>query len=228
MTDALTFPAAFSSPVLDGETLTLEADGFTITATIHNDDDTGAPWDEHDGHGPVSGMTTRDKRPGELVLCSDVGRRFYDFAAACQIARRDGWGFMPYPVKVEAAPGAPPYAPRGGTVTAGPFSASDPTDFNRAIAAVYAEHKATMTPRAYAAAAALKDFEHLQAWCNDDWRWVGVAVTVSRAGVDLVDPYAVAVWGIDSESADHLTGTANDLIGQALAIARAKLAELAQ
>jgi len=57
---------------------------------------TPAPWLESEGHGPVSDWTTRDKRPGELVLSEDGrARRFYDFSAACKLARADGWDAAP-------------------------------------------------------------------------------------------------------------------------------------
>lgn len=57
------------------------------------DNDHGAPWEENDGHGPVSEWTMRDNLPGELVLCTDRSlRRYYDYAAAVRIAKRDGWG----------------------------------------------------------------------------------------------------------------------------------------
>lgn len=56
------------------------------------DDDSAAPWEEEDGHGPVSDWTARDKRPGELVLCSDgTKRRYYDANEARKIALMDGW-----------------------------------------------------------------------------------------------------------------------------------------
>lgn len=85
-----------------------ERDGFTLRARIEHDSDTGAPWEEHDGHGPVSDWRRRnyagryDKRPGELLLFDD-GRNalFYDFAEACRIARRDGWNAAPYDVPGE-------------------------------------------------------------------------------------------------------------------------------
>lgn len=83
-------------------------DGFTLRARIEHDGDTGAPWEEHDGHGPVSDWQCRDKRPGELVLSGPsygmgrgTARRFYDFAEACRIARRDGWNAAPYDVPGE-------------------------------------------------------------------------------------------------------------------------------
>lgn len=71
--------------------------GARFAAKIELDTDHGAPWDEEDGHGPVSEWTSRDKSPGELVLAEDGRRRrYYDFAEACKIARRDGWDAPPY------------------------------------------------------------------------------------------------------------------------------------
>lgn len=73
--------------------ITGEAEGFAMAATVERDDWICEPWKEHDGHGPVTAWTSRDKLPGELVLIADQGsRRFYDFAEACRIALRDGWG----------------------------------------------------------------------------------------------------------------------------------------
>jgi len=96
---------------------TFEHAGLTFRAKIERDDDMGAPWDEHDGRGPVSDWTTRDKLPGELVLSEDRrgrSKRFYDFAEACRIARKEGWGFLPGPLVLTADPGDhAPYAKRG-------------------------------------------------------------------------------------------------------------------
>ena len=84
----------------DGDTFI--HDGLTFTFRIERDGDHGAPWDEEDGHGPVSDWTRRDKIPGEMTLCEDRGsRRFYDFAEAVRIAKRDGWNAPPYDVPGE-------------------------------------------------------------------------------------------------------------------------------
>lgn len=81
-------------------TETFEVDGLTFLMRVLRDEDMGEPWKEHDGHGEVSKWTTRDKRPGERVLASDRGsKRYYDFAAAVQIAKRDGWGIAPEKAK---------------------------------------------------------------------------------------------------------------------------------
>jgi hypothetical protein len=87
------FQESFGSYTFDGDVIEGTHNGFRFVATVHRDPDYGAPWDEHDGHGPVSDWVCRDKLPGELILCEDRGfKRFYDFAEACRIARREGWG----------------------------------------------------------------------------------------------------------------------------------------
>ena len=79
------------------ETNTYQHAGHTIRVEWHYDQDTGAPWDEEYGHSHVSSWTKRDKRPGELVLNSDRGSyRFYDYAEAIKIAKRDAWDAKPY------------------------------------------------------------------------------------------------------------------------------------
>lgn len=74
-----------------GDTFT--HNGLTFRVLFERDEVDAAPWDNEDGHGPVSEWMRRDKLPGERVLHEDRGvRRFYDFAGAMRIAKRDGWG----------------------------------------------------------------------------------------------------------------------------------------
>lgn len=62
-----------------------------------DDEDSEPPWDRSEGHGPVSEWTTRDKAPGERLLSADHGsKRYYDYAEAVRIAKRDGWDAEPY------------------------------------------------------------------------------------------------------------------------------------
>lgn len=76
---------------------TIRVKGFDLTARIEADEDMGPPWEEHDGHGIVSEWTTRDKMPGERILCSDrYSRRYYDVQASTEKARKDGWDAPPY------------------------------------------------------------------------------------------------------------------------------------
>jgi hypothetical protein len=80
-----------------GDSITCEVEGYELTATLHEDNDSGAPWEKEDGHGPVSEWTSRAKEPGERVLCEDSGGfRYYDVQEATRLAKRDGWDTPPY------------------------------------------------------------------------------------------------------------------------------------
>ena len=55
------------------------------------------PWEEDVRYGRVSEWTTRDKRPGEVLLCIDgIRRLYYDMQGAVKLARREGWDTEPY------------------------------------------------------------------------------------------------------------------------------------
>ena len=178
------FDSSFDSYACIGETINATVDGFEIEARIEFDEDAGAPWENCDGHGPVSEWTNRQKQPGERVLETN-GRsfRYYDFAEAVKIAKRDGWD-------------APPY---GGTKS------------ERVVRAVDA------------------DYQVLKAWCNDQWRYVGIVLSVSRKGVEL-DANADSLWCIDmnypGSDNSYLTEVANELLSEALEVGKAKLSEL--
>lgn len=76
---------------------TFERADHTFHVTFPFDDSNRKPWEECEGHGPVSEWTTRDKAPGELVLCEDRGyKRFYDYQAAVKLAKHDRWNSPPY------------------------------------------------------------------------------------------------------------------------------------
>jgi hypothetical protein len=69
---------------------------LTLRFRLERDGCTEAPWVTDCTHGPVSDWTTRDKEPGERLLHSDRrSSRFYDYAGAMAMAKRDGWGLAP-------------------------------------------------------------------------------------------------------------------------------------
>jgi hypothetical protein len=75
--------------------------------------------------------------------------------------------------------------------------------------------------------------EVMRAWQQNEWFYCGVSVTVARRGVELVGRYDHALWGIEcnypgSGHNNYLTEVANELLGEALADARAKLATLCE
>lgn len=132
-------------------------DGYSVRVSVEYDECLGEPWKEHGGHGPVSEWRPLDsKSAGERLLCVDRRRAlFYDFAEACKIARRDGWG---YPGQYIFEDGKKPRL---------------------------TEDARKLTPKQRAARAAEADFERLRAWCNGDWYWITVGVEVSRNGAVL-------------------------------------------
>jgi hypothetical protein len=148
-----------------------EARGKTWTIEWVHDEDHGAPWEECDGHGPVSVWERRNKLPGELVLVEDRGgRRFYDFAEAVRIARRDGWNTAPYNWPSKGA---------------------------------------------QAAAAAKADYEYLRGWCNDQWHYCGICVTLQGVEHEI----SASLWGIEAgldSSDEYHEEVIDDLMAECL------------
>lgn len=229
MTDAIKFPTGFNAYVCIGDSIECESGPFTIRATIEHDSDTGAPWSEHDGHGPVSEWTTRAKRPGELVLCTSRGRkRYYDFAEACRIARRDGWGWMPGKVVTVQNSGGLWHSWCDIGADYPIYNTGGHADINAATRAAYAAHRATMSAKQYAAEAAMRDFKALRAWCNDEWFWCGITVTTTVDGIELASE---SLWGIEcnhpGSDNSYLTDCAMEMAESALSEARNRARTLA-
>lgn len=72
-----------------------------------------------------------------------------------------------------------------------------------------------------------KATEAMRAWKADEWFYCGVVLTVSRADVDL--GYA-SLWGVEcnypGSDNGYLLEVANELLSEAIADARAKIAAL--
>lgn len=184
-----------------------------IKIEVHHDEHMGEPWKEHDGHGIVSEWVRRDKKPGELVLNESRGSfRYYDFAETLKIARRDGWGFLPG----ELETGRDNPDSMAGWAKCGPYYAHHAENFNRAIESVYAQHRASMTAKQYVAEAVRRDYEHLRAWCNDEWHWQGYTTKITKPDGETID--GDSCWGFDgeeymlSEAMDCARATVDDLI----------------
>jgi hypothetical protein len=148
---------------------TFEHRGYTFRVRFERDDYMGEPWKEHDGHGVVTDWTSRDKAPYERILVSDRhgrSRRYYDVQASTKLARKDGWG-----------------------CSHGRHVATLENPPTRAAHQVY-WHGHT-SQGAATACAVNEDFENLRAWCNDEWEWTRVVVTLDG------EDYMEALSGID-------------------------------
>lgn len=148
-------------------TINIAGRDYTFAVKTERDEESRTPWEDSDGHGPVSDWTRRDKLPGELILNEDRGmKRFYDFAEACRIARRDGWGAR------DAVEG--------------------------------------MTHRQVAALAARQNFEYLKAWCDDEWHYVGVIVTLLDEDGEETG-ISDSLWGVEDSDDDYISEVARNL-----------------
>jgi hypothetical protein len=147
------------------------ANGYAIRILIHPDENTGAPWDMDEGHGPVSDWSTRDKRPGEWILNSYRGaHRFYDAAEAARIAERDGWGL--------------------GT-----------DEITGLVARLKKADASELTRGEIIAEAVRRDFDFLRGWCNDEWSYIGFTAELMHErenGVfEVVQKLNASCWGFE-------------------------------
>lgn len=188
--------------------------------TVHHDSDHGSPWENEDGHGPVTDRLIRDKLPGEMILSNDGRkRRFYSFQEACKIALRDKWGVPAYRVDIEEGENSLKRA--SGQWFEGRQLLTFKSDWmdndSAAIADIYKQHAATFpSSRAYAAKAAFADFERLKAWCCNDWEYVGIVVEMLD---DEGEPTGESgsLWGIESDSYSHIWDEAHNLAAELIA-----------
>lgn len=82
-------------------------------------------------------------------------------------------------------------------------------------------------------ATAKRHASHVMAeWKAGNWWYCGIAVTAERAGVQLTEQYSNALWGVDcnypkrGRKNKYLRDVANELLGECLQEANAKLDEL--
>lgn len=81
------------------------------------------------------------------------------------------------------------------------------------------DDRKTMRPGQIAHRAALADFDHLRRWCNDEWCYIGVVVTLLDEDGEDADE-TESLWGIESDSEDYLETVAHELADEILARVR--------
>jgi hypothetical protein len=69
------------------------------------------------------------------------------------------------------------------------------------------------------------DFRYLQSWCNDDWHYVGVILSVSRNGV-MLDKHAASLWGVEDSEPSYLQEVARELVDEAAQAGRDAMVKL--
>lgn len=173
-----------------GHDETFEYRGYTFKVEISRDDDMGAPWEEHDGHGTVSkwrhsDKIGADKAPGERVLHRDRNSyRLYDFAGAVALAKKDGWGCQ------------------------------HSYSYNLGARVFVSGHR---TAGELAQCAAETDFDRLRRWCQDDWYWCTILVRLIEFDEDdnetETDEYET-LSGIESDAGAYFDDVARELADQ--------------
>lgn len=76
-----------------------------------------------------------------------------------------------------------------------------------------------------AAAAVESDFQFLRSWCNDEWHYVGVILSVEKNGVEL-DRHAASCWGVEDNDSSYLQQIAEEMVDEAVAVGRAVMSKL--
>lgn len=131
-----------------------------------------------------------------------TARVFADDANDAPWDREDGHG------AVEFISDSQP-VPRGWTVIHDEHRGRWVYDTGAAIVKAAREHWGSAKTPAARYAAVKQDREHLAGWLRNDWCYVGVCVTPDDD--EGADPYAHALWGLESDLDNYLRGVACEL-----------------
>jgi hypothetical protein len=165
----------------------VEYAGLRFAVAVERDDDSTPPWENEDGHGAISDWQRRErttdghvKAPYERILCDD-GRNY------CSSVRV-------YDMRESMR-----IAKREGWGL-GPDE----------LAALAKRLGRAPKTGDVLAESVERDYQRMRAWCNDEWFYVGVVVTLQD--VDGNDtPETESIWGIESDSEDYLAEVAQEL-----------------
>lgn len=161
---------------------TFERNGLTFRIAIESDPDHGAPWGDEDGHGPVSDWRCYDQQ--------DMGKRPGEWLL-CTSGR--------FSARFYDAREAQQIALRDGWGIGSEERAALALKLGR-----------EPRKREIAAEAVRRDYERLRAWCNDQWCYVGVVVTLLDVESEMTDE-SNSILGIESDAGNYLTEVAHEL-----------------
>jgi hypothetical protein len=171
--------------------------GLTFTVRTERDDTHGPPWEENDGHGKVTGWEPHDAGLDP---------------ARYRLLNSDYHSARYYDFEESIR-----------------IAVRDKWGLN---AAEHAKLKAERldggepTPEGITHRAVLLDYQYLKGWCQDEWWYVGVTVTLQ--GTDITE----SLWGIESNADSYIAEVAEELaesiIGNADTLLTGELARLQQ
>ncbi len=165
--------------------------GFTFRVNIESDDANEAPWEREDGHGPVSESHYHPFGRGSKPP-KKAGERL--------LCWDDGY-YRTYDFSE---------AVRIAKRDAWGLSSAN-------VEALAARLGHSPSRNEIVAEAVERDFKRLQDWCEDRWRYVGVAVTHipdDEESEDVKTGYGHALWGIESDCDDYLAEVAGILMDE--------------
>ncbi len=85
------------------------------------------------------------------------------------------------------------------------------------------------TKRQVIAEAVRLDIERMRAWCNDEWGYVGVCVSLlDSEGESIGNKYAATLWGIESDSDEFIREVTRELAIDAIAEAEETMARISE
>jgi hypothetical protein len=170
------------------DTRTLEYRGLRFKVCHVADPDHRAPWEEYDGHGVVT-----------------------DWLSIEQQAERDRTKF--YPLGTMQRDGSQRFYDMDASIRKAIAEQWGVNDEERAKLKAGRLDGAEASEAQVLHRAVVLDRDYLNAWCNDEWQYIGVVVQLQDAG-ELVPTQSL--WGIESNDTAYLAAVARELADQVI------------
>lgn len=165
------------------DTIETEYKGYTIRVNVFHDEDMGPPWEEHDGHGIVSDWINREY----LESLQESSADFWELCSDRQSVR---------------------YYDAGETFKIAKRDGWGLGDNGKAELKARLGAK-RLSRKQITLESVRRDFENLQAWCNDEWHWEGYQTEILKPDGTKLDVDHDSCWGYDSsDGSNYMVGEA--------------------
>lgn len=168
---------------------TLEYRGLRFTVTTEPDLDTGPPWEDCDGHGVVTDWVHHDSE--QDTYASD-----YENPLKFLVLSRDHGSTRYYDVQASLR-----------KARAEQWGLSD-KELQQLRLTELARTGQEPSADEIRNRAMLLDYQYLRGWCQDDWRYVGVVVTLQGTTIDR------SLWGVEDSNDAYIAEVARELADQ--------------